>query len=88
MKIELKKAQCEPYLHYSAAEINTFFGANETAKKIYFQSWWKNLTAQDLQKEINLLQTKFNEDFILYLPTLKIVQPIPTTPIPGVPANQ
>ncbi len=75
MKIELKKAQCEPYLHYSASEINEFFGPNEAARKIYFQPWWKNLTPQDLKSEINTLQEKFSEDFLLYLPNLKLNNP-------------
>lgn len=80
MKIELKKSQCEPYLHYSALEIFTYFGAKESARKIYFQAWWKNLLDSDLQKDVKVLQQKFITDFEVYLPTLKLEVPPPATP--------
>ena len=75
MKLELMKAQCEPYLHNSPKEIFDYFGANEVARKLYFQSWWKNLNNQDLQKDVITLQQKFAQDFLLYLPTVKLIQP-------------
>lgn len=76
MAQELKKAACEPYLHYSAIEINDMFGSTEAAKKVYFQRWWKNLTDQDLKTETKVLQQKFETDFTAYFKTLIITQPI------------
>ena len=81
MKTELKKARCEPYLHYSVEQIYTFFGAEEVSRKMYFQDWWKNLTSSDMQKDSKQLQAKFNEDFLFYLPTIKIQKPVQTTQI-------
>ena len=85
MRIELKKAKCEPFLHYSPAEINTFFGATETARKIYFQQWWANLLDSDLQSDVNKLQEKFKSDFeIFFTSGIKIITPLPTTAIPTI----
>lgn len=77
MAQELKKAHLEPYLHQSVMDINTIFGAQEAARKIYFQSWWKKLTDAELAKEEDYLQTKFNADFDKYLPTIKMVSNAP-----------
>ncbi len=75
MKLELKKAQCEPYIHNSPKEVFEYFGQNEVARKIYFQRWWKNLTSEELESKIKVLQDKFDADFLVYLPTLKLIQP-------------
>ena len=81
MKLELKKAQCEPFLHYSPKEIFDYFGQNEVARKVYFQPWWKNLTDSDLQLDIKVLQAKFDKDFLVYLQMMKLVQPIINPPL-------
>lgn len=78
MAIELKKARTEPYLHNSVNEIYKMFGAEEAARKIYFQKWWKKLSDAELTKQQQVLEDKFNADFQAYLPTLKIK---PTTQI-------
>ena len=54
------------------------FGAEEAARKIYFQKWWKKLSDAELTKQQQVLEDKFNADFQSYLPTLKIK---PTTQI-------
>lgn len=77
MMIELKKAKCEPYIHNSTDQINTYFGAKEVARKMYFQQWWKNLSDQELQGDVKTLQAKFNSDFSVYLPTVEIMTPAP-----------
>lgn len=82
MRIEMKKASCEPYLHYSVLEVFTYRGQRAVAEKMFFQQWWKNLGDSDLQAESLLLQTKFRTDFTAYLAEnpLEIVKPtIPTT---------
>lgn len=73
MRMELLKARCEPYPHNSTDQINTYFGANEVARKIYFQSWWNALTDADLKKDAAALKDLFNKAFDVHLLTLKIV---------------
>lgn len=72
MAIELKKSRVEPYLHLSIEELNNIFGPEEAAKKVYFQRWWSRLKDSDLKNDEDYLDNKFNQDFALYLPTLKI----------------
>jgi hypothetical protein len=83
MKIELKKDQCEPYLHQSVMEVNTIFGAQEAARKIYFQRWWRGLSDSDLQSDVIKLQDKFDIDFEVYLPKVKITKPISPSLVPS-----
>lgn len=83
LKIELKKARVEPYLHNSTDQINTYFGAKEVARKIYFQDWWKNLSGTELQMEAPALRVKFNTDFKTYLPTVELITPVVATPALG-----
>lgn len=76
LKIEQLKARLEPYLHWSPMEINTFFGANEVARKLYFQQWWSDLQDNDLLKKVDELKGLFETDFKSYLPTVNIIKPI------------
>ena len=73
---EIKKAGVEPYLHQSIDDVNNILGPEEAVRKMYFQKWWKNLTDADLLKEKIALQIQFDKDFLTYLPTVKIQQPI------------
>lgn len=80
MRQELKKAFCEPNLHYSAQEVLTLRGQRAAAEKMYFQEWWKALEDNDLKAEAKILKDKFKKDFTVYLVEnpLEVVQPINT----------
>lgn len=75
MRVELLKARTEPYLHNALKEIYDIFGAEEAARKVYFQRWWQNLTDAELQKTAIELQAKFAIDFEAFLPNIKFPKP-------------
>lgn len=60
LAIQLKKAQVEPYVHYSITEIHAIFGSREAQKKAVFQEWWKDAPHDKSEVE---LRKQFNDYF-------------------------
>ena len=87
MSIEKNKSRCEPYLHFSFEETNTFFGNKGIAFKAFFRDWWNDLEDKDLQKDVKVLKQTLATDFKTYW---KEESPPPPPPAQVVvpPANQ
>ena len=62
LHLNLKKADVEPYLHYTPEQVSTIFGPQEAQKKILFEEFWKPL---DMEAVVNTdtekLKTQFSE---------------------------
>lgn len=58
LTVHLKKAELEPYIHYSIKEISDIFGVEEAKKKIQFQEFWKTAdyskSVADLKKDLDV----------------------------------
>jgi hypothetical protein len=65
LREELTKIQVEPYIHLSISDVNAIFGQKEAQRKNYFSSWWA-LNIDMINKDIETIKTKFNQDFELF----------------------
>lgn len=59
LRVELLKAEVEPWLHLSVKEVSELFGPVEARNKALFTDWWKTLDAKDLTKSAEALSKEF-----------------------------
>jgi len=57
LKAELIKKDLEPYVHMDIEIVAKIYGNNEAMKKGLFTDWWESLTANDLNKSKEQLET-------------------------------
>jgi len=67
LREELLKAEVEPYLHLKTSDVSSIFDKTEAQRKVFFRSWWSNLTQKDKQQEAIDLKKKLDEAFQLTL---------------------
>lgn len=58
------KAQIEPYMHYTIEQVKEVFGADESAKKMLFDKWWR--ATNTIGKDAEQLEKEFNNWLIEY----------------------
>lgn len=60
LRIELKKAELEPFVHYTIDMVNSIFGQEKAQETILFGDWWETLTLDDkLTKTTEDLKKEF-----------------------------
>ena len=64
LRMELKKKQFEPYVHYTAKEVLDIFGKLEAQKKILFTDWWETIQLKDLDSKTDLILETERDDYI------------------------
>ena len=55
---ELKRVKIEPFIHFTAEQVNTLFSVEEGQKKMLFTEWWKN----DADKELDCEELRVEFD--------------------------
>lgn len=60
------KSKVEPYLHFTAEQVQTLMNQEEAQRKILFDDWWKGLN--DYRKTTEQLKAEFNAWFELNKP--------------------
>jgi len=51
LEVALLKSKVEPYIHYTAEQVQTIFNNVEAQKKVLFEDYWKTLTNFDQEPE-------------------------------------
>jgi hypothetical protein len=66
LRIAITKSKVEPYIHYSAEQVQTLMNDKESARKVLFTDWWK--TIKDFDKTPEVLRGEyeywFNDKYI------------------------
>lgn len=84
----IKKSVCEPYLHWSDEECNSFGGQKAVFKKAFFRDWWAALNDAMIAKDGQILKTQFETDFVAFWEKEKPEPPPAAPPIVIVPPDQ
>jgi len=76
LHISLVKAQCEPYLHTTLANVILIFGNDEAQRKVLFQKFWIGVTDySDTDKIKSDFEVWFQKNKVT-LPTPIVAQPV------------